>query len=89
MPSGGQDLAAPPIRVWAAAARAQSAVLLNGANWYSQGAGGFDQVFAIPQLVRLQRPANPNSAANQKAAQIYATSPTNRKQRLESQFGTI
>lgn len=90
MPSGGEDLAQPPVSVWRAGARAQLATLMHGAHSYSMGAGGFDQVPAIPQLVRLGQPANANDAQHQRHAQLYATThPLTRKQRLESQFGRI
>lgn len=87
MPSGGLDLAPPPVRVWASLARAQQAVLLRGCNLYSQGAGGFDQVPALPAMVRIKQPANPNSEASVRAAQIYTQKPAHIKQRLEARFG--
>jgi hypothetical protein len=89
MPSGGEDLARPPITVWRSAARAQLATLMHGAAWYSLGAGGFDQVPALPQMVRLKQPANANRQSEHRAAQLYATAPLTRKQRLEAQFGRI
>lgn len=73
MPSGGEDLAAPPVRVWKAAARANLAVLVHGANFYSMGAGGFDKVRALPALRRARQPASANNAAHIRASQIYAS----------------
>src|ERR1700726_2829540 len=62
MPSGGEDLSRPPVRVWNRAAAAELATMLAGANLYSMGAGGFSTVPAIPQLVRLKQPARPGRA---------------------------
>jgi hypothetical protein len=93
MPEGGQDYAAPPIRVWHAASRARLAELMHGANWYSMGAGGFDQVPAIPNLVRVKQPANPNRPAAVRITQAYTTEELPQKmtlaQKLEHRFGVI
>jgi hypothetical protein len=89
MPSGGADLARPPITVWRAGARAQLATLLHGAHSYSMGAGGFDQVPAIPQMQRLRQPANVNREREQRVTQLYSTQQLTIKQRLEGQFGRI
>jgi hypothetical protein len=89
MPSGGEDLARPPIQVWRSVSRSNLAVLMHGTASYSMGAGGFDQVPAIPQLVRSKQPANPNRQKEHRVAQLYSTGPLTRKQRLEAQFGRI
>lgn len=84
MANDGRDLARPPIVVWQAAARAILATRLKGANLYSMGAGGFGQVMAIPQLHRIQQPANPNSQHAQRTSQIYSQTPLTIKQRFRT-----
>jgi hypothetical protein len=81
---GGQDLATPPIRVWSAAARAILATRLHGANLYSMGAGGFGGVPALGNPIRVQQPANANSHANQRIAELYAQGPLTIKQRFRT-----
>lgn len=89
MPSGGLDLAPPPVRVWKAAAAAQLATLLAGTNLYSMGAGGFSTVPAMPQMVRIKQPARPGSEADIRAAQIYTTNRYPTKQSIYERFGRM
>jgi hypothetical protein len=89
VPSGGEDRASPPIRLWHAKARAELAEMLSGSSLYSMGAGGFSTVPAMPNMVRLKPPANANSRQNARAAQIYVTRPLPSKQQIQRQFGTI
>ncbi len=89
MPSGGMDLAPPPVRVWKAVAGATLATLVHGVNWYSEGAGGFGQVPAIPNLIRVRAPSNPNRANERRLQQLYATTELPSKAELQRMFGTI
>lgn len=88
MANDGQILGRPPVTVWSSLARAELACLLHGANLYAEGAGGFGKVPALPQMARIRQPANPNSPAMARDAQIYTQrGGTTIKQRLERQFG--
>lgn len=89
MPSGGEDRAAPPVRVWNRAAAANLSVLLAGCNLYSQGAGGFDHVPAMPTMVRLLQPARPGRPADVRATQLYTTFPYPTKQQIAQRYGRI
>jgi hypothetical protein len=89
VPSGGEDLSRPPVRVWNRAAAAQLATMLAGCNLYSMGAGGFSSVPAIPQMVRLKQPARPGRPADIRATQLYTTFPYPTKQQIAQRFGRI
>lgn len=84
---GGQDLSSPPVRIWSVLAKAQLATMLRGSALYSMGAGGFSTVPALPRMIRIKQPANPNSAQAVQDTQLYTQKPATIKQRLESQFG--
>lgn len=93
MPSGGIDesAGAPPVIPWRSIARATSAVLLHDSNFYSGTAvaNGFYRVPAIPPATRLAQPANANSAASIRAAQVYTQQPSIpfAKNTLQRRFG--
>lgn len=89
MPEGGRDLAQPPIKVWRAAARANLAQLTHGCNLYSMGAGGFSTVPAMPNMVRLMQPANPNRSVEQRMLEQYNIGELPTKAQIRRQFGTI
>jgi hypothetical protein len=90
MPSGGLDLARPPVDVQRSAARQIAATRLRGVNLYSMGAGGFSRVVSMPTMQRLTPKAiaaNPNSAANIQLTELYAQKPLAFKQRITQMFG--
>lgn len=72
---GGQDFAAPPVRVWRAAAHAALLSMLSGAERVSMGAGGFARVTYLPELVRVHSDSNPNTTTNLTAAARVSREP--------------
>lgn len=89
MPSGGEDRAAPPVRIWNRVAAANLATQLAGVNLYSMGAGGFDKVPAMPTMTHLRQPARAGRPADVRASQLYITDRYPTKQQIASSYRPI
>jgi hypothetical protein len=79
-------LGAPPVRLWASAARTANAVRLRGVHSYSMGAGGFGTVPAMPQLQAFPRRPNVPVTRDVRLVELYSQQPGLFKQRLARQF---
>lgn len=84
----GLDLCRPPVVIWQGVTTAAWTTLLRGVDQTSRGAGGFGQVNAIPTLIRVRQPANPNSRAAQGITPRYGPQGLRTKARINLQFGT-
>lgn len=83
----GTYLGAPPVNVRAAGSRRFHFSLMRGAGVYSNAAGGFSTVPALPALQALHRPpASPS--ADVRMVELYAQQPGLFRERLAQQFST-
>ena len=81
----GMYLGAPPVRLWKVGAGATLHGLTRGVSTYSEAAGGFDQVRALPQLQRLRGPLVPVER-DARLVELYAQQPGTFHKRLQQMF---
>jgi hypothetical protein len=82
----GEFSSYPPVNARAAASREWLFGLTRGAHSYSMGAGGFDQVPAMPQMQRFSNPVRDQAEPNIRLVELYAQAPGLFRQRLQSMF---